>query len=619
MRGVARALGCLFVAGCAGIAPAPPPAPDFALDAWRAPAEPTDAARLRIVPARAVVTLGSHVALRVLGTEAGSARCLVDGRAASGSTLTLTAERESAIEVACGSDAASAFAQVTFTSALRLPLADPYAGGVILLRARRSPRPLGPEGARAVGLPALDARLAALDLAALSAFPLDRSWMRDRSLSHWLAIDVPEEVNFYQAAALLRASEDVYAESYLPLAGAGLRVDENDAEVAPLVAVRPDRVHGFEEPELLSGEDPAEHAALPADLRAMSVARAWRRAAGEGATIAIVDGALDVEDPALAPNLVAKPSEYPGVDADGNGVPGDEHGASFAGLVVATGAGAPRLALASETSAPSKRATVVALAAAGAGEAPARLGVAPRARILGVEVHGDPAQAASPWSKALGIVYAVTEGAGVLTCAWDGDEPHWLVHDALLFAEQHCVVALCASSAGTSPQRDYPRAWTPAAREASGAESDAALDAWTGETLASFLPRPLRGPLLVRSLDARGVVADVAVTHDVIAAVGRAAGAVAVVRGLRPDLEPMQIREVLRAALDGEGLDLAAALDRAEALPEAGCVAPEQRRSRTREAAVPWWKQVRVRVSTPEGGIDPLPRDSEDATDPRKR
>jgi hypothetical protein len=601
-------------------------APALEVETWRAPVPAAEPVRLRITPERSVATVGKSVALRVEGAAAAEARCTRDGRDVRGPVLAIAAESEGVVEVACRAGEVEARAQVTFTNAARLPLTDPYAGGVILVRTRRRPQPLGPEGATTVGLASLDARIRALGLHALPAFPLDRSGTRDRSLSYWLALDVPEGVNFYQAAALVRGSEDVYSESYLPLAGPGLRVDDREVEVAALSPVRADRVLPEADLELTGGEEVAA-GALPADLRAMSVARAWRRGAGLGATIAIVDAAVDPDAPALSANLVEKPGEYPGVDADGNGIPGDEHGVSFRRLLVAARDGAPpRLALALREDAPAARATALAALAAGASDDPTQVGVAPHARILPVEVALDPAQPASTWSQALGAAFAVTEGASVLTCAWEGGAPHWLLHDALRFAEDNCVVAVCAARhpPGASGG-DHPRAWAPAAREASGAESDAALDAWTGETLASFQPRPLRGLLLARVLEAADVPADVAIPAPARSrtgasaatfAVGRAAGAVAVVRGLRPDLDPVQVREVLRAASGREGLDLGVALDAAEAFPEGGCVAPEHRRSQTREAASPWWRRIDVRVSTP--GREDEPRVPEDPTDPRR-
>ena len=51
----------------------------------------------------------------------------------------------------------------------------------------------------------------------LPAFPFDRTGTRDAvGLGLWVAIDLPEGVNFYQAVSLAARDPSVYAESYLP-------------------------------------------------------------------------------------------------------------------------------------------------------------------------------------------------------------------------------------------------------------------------------------------------------------------------------------------------------------------------------------------------------------------
>jgi hypothetical protein len=679
VRGVACALVGLWALACAR-PPEPPATPALALERWQAPAAAEHPEELSLEPPRVAATVSSEVRLRALGSLRARATCRTGARELAGPELVVSAPAEGAVDVECRAGDRVARAQVTFTSARLLPLADPYAGGVILLRTRWRPtEPLGPEGRARVGLPALDARLAALGLHALAAFPLDLTGYRDGAgLDHWLAIDVPEGVNFYQAAALLRASPDVEPESYLPLAGAFPRAHPDGDWPTPLVAARKDRP--TEAPDLeLAGDDdslPAE-AQLPPDLGAMQARRAWQRAAGDGVLIGVVDSGIDLAHVALDGAVRIKRSEHAGTDVDGNGVPGDEYGANFAHLALTRGGdGVPRLGLGLESDVsdwwgadlglPTSRwghGTALAALAAGTGEAGSTLGVAPRATVLAVDVQENlrgprerlepsdprarerraPALGAwpeaeqlqtSPWAKALGVVYAVSEGASVVTCAWEPSPEHWLLRDALLFADDACAVVVCAASADESAA---PGSWTRRSLARRERETGDAFDAWTGETHRDVYLRPLLGVLLaapagrtalpadfhVNVTDPRGAALTAAASHplaegrgasrathpappDAIA-VGRIAGAVALVRRLRPDLDPWQVREALARGEREGTIDLAAALDAAEGMEQGGCTSRDRRREVAREAAKPWWKRVGVRVSTRERGSDPLP------------
>ncbi len=679
MRGVARALVGVCVVACAR-PPEPPAVPALEVARWRTPGATSHREELRLEPARIAATLSSEAPLRVLGSLAASATCRAGAREVAGPELVVSGGSEGVVDVECRAGDRVARAQVTFTSARLLPLADPYAGGVILLRTRLRPtEPLGAEGRARVGLPALDARLAALGLHALAAFPLDLVGFRDGAgLDHWLAIDVPDDVNFYQAAALLRSSPDVEPESYLPLAGPFPRAEADGDWPTPLVASRADRPGDAPDLEL-AGDDGSlpDEAHLPPDLREMQAARAWKRAAGDGVLIGVVDSGVDLGHAALDGVVRVKRSEHPGADVDGNGIPGDEYGANFAHLALVRGSdGIPRLGLGLEGDVsdwwgadlglPTSQwghGTAVAALAAGSGLVGSTLGVAPRAQVLAVDVQenlrrpserGDaddprsrerraPALGAwpeadrlqsSPWAKALGVVYAVSEGASVVTCAWEPGPERWILRDALLFADEACAVVVCAANDG---EPAAPGSWTRASLARRGRETGDAFDAWTGETHRDLYLRPLHGVLLaapstspardadfrVRVTDARGWSLAAAASQPLAegrgagrashaappdaAAVGRIAGAAALVRQLRPDLDPWEVREALASTERDGAIDLAAALDRAEGMEQGGCTPRDRRRELAHETARPWWQRIGLRVSTRQRGSDPLP------------
>jgi subtilisin family serine protease len=662
---------CLLLLACAG-APAPwldgrPAAEDPpTARLWRPPPEETSPLRLRVWPVAdaavaagertpaLAVRVGHPVELRVAGRAASAARCRwSDGEGREGRPPIPLRTTPGVVDVRCSAGADAAFAQVTYTNAARLPVRNPYAGGVVLLKTRRTPPGLvGPVGTQEPGLGSLDRLLRRLGAYALPAFPFDRSGTHDRvGLGRWIVVDLPEETNFYQAVALLRSDPAVLPRSYLPEDATFFRVRSGPDWPRPLLrasrgaAGLPEDDGGYE-------------------TVAIGAPRAWPRATGEGIAVAIVDTGVDVGHPAVSASLRLKEPEHPGHDSDGNGIPGDEVGVNFAHLAIAHGDGPPRLALGlpedvsdwdgaggGRASRALGHGTAIAALIAGSPSATGRVGVAPNATLLAVDVQENarPAQSALPdrdprlralpldsplrspvWARAAGIVYAVSEGARVLTCAWSSEAPHWILHDALLFAEDNCALAVCAARADGRYPEQWRADWLGTRRLGSGE----VYDAWTGESEADFFRRPLRAALLVAS--APGTSADLvapggdvrrgiesaasrpgigslpprgmhlASFHGADMSVGLAAGVAALVTGLRPDLEAREIRECLvRGARTGGALDAPRALEAAALRSEGGCSTPAERREQRRAERGPWWR--RIRVQTEYGTADPSP------------
>ncbi len=680
-------LASLALAGCTGPALTPgTPAGDL----WRPPPVAAAPEQLRVVPAHAVARVGEIAQLRVEGALAPGARCVLLGRESEPPPRieVPSPATPGVVDVLCSNGEVLAAGQVTFTDAWTLPLRDPYAGGVALFKLRDLPRRLlGAAGTQRTGRRDLDARLVRLGAWALAAFPFASAQARDEvGIGRWIAVDIPAGTNFYQAVSLLRASPEVEPQSYWPADGDFLRVRARSDWPSPLVSPDPDRaieagrpVAGRGGAVRLASYEPDPKGATR-DLRAIRAQEAWRSHSGRGVSIAVIDTGLDVNHVALAPNVISKASERGGRDADGNGVPGDESGVNLAHLALARGDDGPPflgLGVASDLSdwdgAEQRDAwghgTQIASIAAGAGGPGVRLGVAPRARLIVVDVqenlrasssrlhHADPrmrergeaqevALRSPLWARAAGVVYAVTERARVLTCAWSEDTPHWLLRDALLYAEDNCAIPVCAVDEPPGPVDSYPAQWRRAWLTAEGASGGSVVDLWTGEQHEDFFERPLTATIVAGSVDRRGrpsgeadlvrpdlyaptggpgkrggVVAAVsnprndaspgpdhrmAPFRGPAAASGVIAGTAALVSGLRPDLEPAAVREALilgaTPRADRPVVDVVGALRAAQNHDTGTC--HDRIRERTPGAVAdddqgPWWKRIEV-----DGGVD---------------
>ena len=677
----------LYLCACATAllpAPALPPL-------WRPAALPGDPDGLRIEPRNSSARLGSEARLRVVGASAADARCqLSDGEALAkdGDGLRVPSPSvASPATVLCHSGELRAEAQVTFTDAQTLSVADPYQGGVVLFKLRQLAEAFREPVSRAsLGLAPLDAKLEALGALVLPAFPFDRTGTRDAvGLGLWVAIDLPEGVNFYQAVSWLRADPSIYAESYLPADGAFLRVKGRADWPTPLREVTrvvdPDS-DGYRTAVQRSAVKRAAANSASPELVAIGAPQVWGQEQGDGVRLAVIDTGVDANHAALVPNLVEKSSERDGDDFDGNGVPGDRFGVNLAQLAIARDEqGARRLALGVVgdvsdwdgadvlTRRDWGHGTAIASLAAGAGGMGLPLGVAPRAQILVVDVQENlrtslaaprnddprmrdsesaPAQLrSSTWARAAGIAYAVGERARVMTCAWPGEKPHWILHDALLFAEDNCATLVCGPGDEPGATGAYPSHWRQGWLEKNGGDTGVVWDPWSGEESSDVLLRPLRGLLVADAQASPSVSPDLVLPPRVagslrvaaalsnprndassvpdrrtaeqsggVTAVGLTAGAALLVSGERPDLEPWAVREALvkgASRTTGEaGLSVAGAIAATGHMENGACRAL-MRREPTKEVSP--WPSLRVKTSLdqPLPGAPPASPEPEDA------
>ncbi len=509
-------------------------------------------------------------------------------------------------------------------------------GAVALFKLERSPdqAPL-PHGTQKTGLEELDARLRELGAYAFPAFPFDRGGTRDVvGLDRWVAIVLPAGAPASEAFERVRHTEAVLPESFLQVPQA-VPAEAGDPGVQPFEAPRPElRLAAFEEIRPFPYRNPDEIGTGGRAARAVEAPGVWAATQGVGVGIAIVDSGIDTEHHALAGKLRVKVSDDGGADGDGNGIPGDALGVNLSGISIVSTPQGPALALRepeqlADAAPGGGHGTALAAIAAGERARPLGAGVAPGAWLLAVRVsdEGPP----SSWAYAAGVVYAASEGVRVLTCAWPGLEPSWLLHDALLFAEDNCVLAICArESEGKS---GAPESWREARLTDSGGPVATRAVTSIDPLREDFHERPLRALMLASLEPDERLRPDVmlppslpgadVVSARVIAAGGGepygpfdrpgaaaalAAGVAALVLERRPDLEPWAVRDALISgpapASGPRELSAPAALHAADKLEKHECAA--RRPSEPSPDEQPFWKRIKVKTTL--DGRDPAER-----------
>jgi subtilisin family serine protease len=318
-------------------------------------------------------------------------------------------------------------------------------------------------------------------------------------------------------------------------------------------------------------------------LRSIRAPEAWQYTRGEGAVIAVVDSGLDYTHPDMAENVWVNPGEdldgdgrasdadRNGVDDDANGFIDDLIGFDFADSIDADSDGdydGPADVSDPDPFDVSGHGTHVSgTAAAVGGNGEGLLGVAPRARVMALKGFGEAGGPSSVLARA--IVYAAENGADVINTSWscsDRCPVHPLVDEAV--ATAYALGTLVVDSAGN--RSDDVVFYSPEKRRAtivvSAVDQDdsrasfsnlgflvdvAAPGAGTADgsfpqssrailsLLSAGAPPPANPDLLLGTRYFRSSGTSMSAPH--------VTGVVALVRSLRPDITPDEIRGLLRA------------------------------------------------------------------------
>lgn len=166
-----------------------------------------------------------------------------------------------------------------------------------------------------------------------------------------------------------------------------------------------------------------------ADAAMIGASEAWTQTLGAGVVVAVLDSGVQLDHPDLAGGLWTNPAEIAanGVDDDRNGVVDDVHGANF---VDGDGNGSGNVAD-DEGHGTHVAGIIAARADNGIGGA----GMAPNARIMAVKVL-DSNRAGDASQLALGIRYAIDEGARILNVSLNGDGTNAELDAAVRYAGQ---------------------------------------------------------------------------------------------------------------------------------------------------------------------------------------
>jgi subtilisin family serine protease len=176
--------------------------------------------------------------------------------------------------------------------------------------------------------------------------------------------------------------------------------------------------------------------------------QAWSRSSGQGVVVAVLDSGVQVDHPDLAGALWTNPGEIPGNgrDDDNDGIVDDVHGANM--LTKSN-------AIADDNGHGTHVAGIIAARKDnGIGGA----GIAPDATIMPVKVL-DSSMRGNTTALALGIRYAVDQGARILNVSINGDESSGLLADAVAYAASKgaSVVASAGNnSRSLDAQPSYP-------------------------------------------------------------------------------------------------------------------------------------------------------------------
>ncbi|WP_101789299.1 S8 family peptidase [Nonomuraea indica] len=277
---------------------------------------------------------------------------------------------------------------------------------------------------------------------------------------------------------------------------------------------------------------------------ALRLPEAWRLSTGEGVLVAVLDTGVNGRHPDLTGSVV------PGPDLTGLArAPGrwGHHGTAMASLIAGHGHETPGRAWQRGRV---ERASTGDPRAAVAGPVGV-VGAAPSARILSVRVtleNGDPLRAqgrpGNPGALAAGIRYAVDRGADVISMSLGGGDGSWEGSAAEEEAVQYAIsrgAVLVASSGNdgeTTNRRNFPAAY-PGVIAVGAVDRRLRVAGFSNRQDYVSVVAPGTG---IVTADGHGSYVMGDGTSSASALV---AGIAALVKGLRPDLSPYQVRTAI--------------------------------------------------------------------------
>ncbi|WP_170179423.1 S8 family peptidase [Solirubrobacter pauli] len=362
--------------------------------------------------------------------------------------------------------------------------------------------------------------------------------------------------------AAVRSDADVRLVETSPLADTEVVAPRDGDVEAALAALEADPDVVYAEPDLPASPATNDtHWGLLWGLPRISVADAWTRTTGAGATVAVVDSGVDTTHPDLAGQFTGNPGERGngretnGVDDDGNGFVDDWQGWDFVNNdnTVETQA---------HTHGSHVAGTIAALADNGVGIA----GVAPGARILPVKVFGAPGTQASASRIAAAFDYAGNVGAKVVNASLGG-LGYSVTVESVIAAHPGTLYVIAAGNDGANAESYYPCNAAAANVVCVGASDEDDLAASFSNTSATAVD------LFAPGVDIASTVPGGYVYMDGTSmATPHVAGAAALLLGVRPAATTAALKTALLSSVDvraplaglsvtGGRLDAAAATD----------------------------------------------------------
>jgi len=282
----------------------------------------------------------------------------------------------------------------------------------------------------------------------------------------------------------------------------------------------------------------------------LDCAPAWDIAQGDGVVVAVIDTGADYLHEDLASAVWENAGEVPdnGIDDDGNGYVDDIVGWSFATYGGAAANNEPWDGHGHGTHCAG---TIAGVGNNGIGI----IGVAPQARIMVLKGLGDGGSGYTS-DLAASIVYAVDNGADVLSCSWGSAGTSQTLIDAFDYAQANGVVNVAAAGNNNSDAVNY----SPANIETviAVAATDAA-DAKAGFSNYGTLIDVAAPGVDILSLRADGTSMGSPVNAAYTRANGtsmacpHAAGVCALIMANTPGIAPETVRAILRATADDIG------------------------------------------------------------------